>query len=160
MTNVRPRATVVLGGALMIIGSLILWVAVDVGFAEFSRDGIELIEGKITVVAGIVAVLAGLAMTGAGALGWLSSSVAFVASIVGGAALLTEYLDVMRRIRETDPNAAEATVGMGIWVTAAGVLVVLAGAVWSMMAQRAARQEGPTIAATERLDEVPGSPIP
>ena len=156
MTNVRPRITVVIGGALMIIGSLILWVAVDVGFATFSRDGIELTEGKITIAAGIVAVLAGLLMTGAGALGWLTSFVAFSASIVGGAALLTEYLDVMRRIRETDPDAAEATVGMGIWVTAAGVFVVLAGAVWSMMAQRTTRRESRAVAATERLDEVPG----
>ena len=45
------------GGTLVIVGSFLTWVSVDVGFATFSATGFENIEGKLTAAAGAVLVV-------------------------------------------------------------------------------------------------------
>jgi len=123
MTKRATQGAAILGAILLIAGSLLTWISVDVGFASFSSAGTDNIEGKLTAVAGVVLLLAGLVVTRDDAVGLISRYVGLIAAVFGGIVLMLEYLDVRERIAETDPATATATVGMGVWVTAVGAIV-------------------------------------
>ena len=136
MTSIPKRGVLLIGAALLIAGSYMTWISVDLGFTSFSSTGTETTEGKLTAIAGLVLVIVGLTLTRSGAVGRWSSLVGLAAAGFGGIVLLLEYLDVRERIAEADGSAAVATVGMGIWVTAAGALLAFAAATWALAAQR------------------------
>lgn len=136
MTNLSERALVLIGAALLIVGSFMTWISVDLGFASFSSTGTENIEGKLTVGAGVVLLLVALTLTGAGTLRTVSGFLGIAAALFGSIVLLLEYLDVRERIAEADPATATATIGLGVWVTAIGAAAALASTTWSLAAQR------------------------
>ena len=125
MENVSTRAGVLAGGALLIIGSFMTWISVDVGFSTFSATGTADIEGKLTAAAGIVVLLVGAVLLTNTALHGMARYLGLAAAMFGAVVLLLEYLQVQERIAETDPAVATATVGLGVWVTGIGALVAL-----------------------------------
>ncbi len=138
MTNLSERSLVLGGAVLLIVGSFMTWISVDVGFAQFSATGTENIEGKLTAGSGIVLILVALTLVGHGRLRAISGYLGIAAAIFGAGVLLLEYLEVQQRIAETDPARATATVGLGVWVTALGAVAALAAAIWAVRSQRRA----------------------
>ena len=134
MKEASKRVLMIIGAALLIIGSFMTWISVDVGFAQFSSTGAETTEGKLTVLAGAILMLLVLTMARDGSLGRISRLTALVAAIFGGVVLLMEYLDVQDRIAEAGDQAT-ATIGSGVWVTSVGAIVALAAAGWALMAR-------------------------
>ena len=125
MEAVWNRAALLAGAALLILGSFMTWISVDLGFASFSSTGTDNIEGKLTAAAGAALVVVGLTLTMGGMVGRLSGWVGLAVAGFGGIVLLLEYLDVRERIAETDPSQASATVGMGVWITGIGAIAAL-----------------------------------
>ena len=136
MENVSTRAGVLAGGALLIIGSFMTWISVDVGFSSFSATGTADIEGKLTAAAGIVVLLVGIVLLTNTALHGMARYLGLAAALFGAIVLLLEYLQVQERIAETDPAVATATVGLGVWVTGIGALVALGALGGSMVGAR------------------------
>ena len=124
----------IIGAALLIIGSFMTWVSVDVGFAQFSSTGADTTEGKLTILAGAVLMLLVLTVARDGSLGRISRLSALVAAVFGGVVLLMEYLDVQERIAEAGDQAT-ATIGAGVWVTSVGAILGIAAAGWALMAR-------------------------
>ena len=136
MTKRATQLVVLMGAILLIAGSLMTWISVDVGFAEFSSTGTDNIEGKLTAGAGVVLVLVGLAFTRDDMTGRVAGYLALAAAAFGGIVLLLEYLDVRERIAETDPATATATVGLGVWVTAVGAIAAIGAVATSLIRER------------------------
>ena len=125
MEAVWNRVALLAGAGLLILGSFMTWISVDLGFASFSSTGTDNVEGKLTAAAGVAVVLVGATLTMGGAIGRLSGWVGLGVAVFGGIVLLLEYLDVRERIAETDPSQASATVGMGVWITGIGAIAAL-----------------------------------
>jgi hypothetical protein len=68
---------------LVLVGSFLTWVTVDVGFAEFSSTGTATTDGKLTAIAAGVMTLAGMALLARGAVRTAASYVGVVASCSG-----------------------------------------------------------------------------
>jgi len=136
MNDMAKHVATIAGGVLLVIGSLMTWISVDLGFQAFSSTGTETAEGKMTLAAGIV-------LIGVGALLvsriWTHSSIAFVgaaAALFGAVVLVLEYMDVLDRIAAADGTGATATVGAGVWIAAIGALLALGATAWSVLAER------------------------
>lgn len=138
MKEASKRVLMIVGATLLIIGSFMTWVSVDVGFAQFSSTGAETTEGKLTILAGAVLMLLVLTLARDGSLGRFSRLLALVAAVFGGVVLLMEYLDVQNRIAEAG-DTASATIGTGVWVTSVGAILALAAAGWALMARSRGR---------------------
>lgn len=119
------RAAVLGGAALLVAGSFMTWISVDLGFAAFSSAGTDNIEGKLTAAAGVALLAVGATLKMSGIVGRLSVWLGLAAGLFGGIVLLLEYLDVRKLIAETDPSQATATVGIGVWVTGLGALAAI-----------------------------------
>lgn len=136
MTKRATLAGVMLGAVLLIIGSFLTWISVDLGFASFSSTGIDSIEGKLTAAAGIILAGVGMVFTRDDLVGRISRYLGLAVAIFGGIVLTLEYLDVRERIAETDSETATATVGLGVWVTAIGALAAMVATAASVAGQR------------------------
>jgi hypothetical protein len=132
------RLVLAVGAGLLIVGSLMTWISVDLGFTSFSATGFENIEGKLTLGAGVVLVLVALTLGARGNLGTTSNILGAAAAVFGTVVLLLEYVDVRQRIAEAEGTVATATVGLGVWITAIGCAAALAAVSWSVLSQRRA----------------------
>lgn len=139
LTEDRAAFFGVLGALAVITGSVLTWATVPVGFATISVPGIEA-NGKITVILGALSlalVVASLRLHGR------DLPIAAAVAGLGGAGVAFVYLldlrsasaQVLARVLATrtqlDPDAVAvrfgAQAGPGVWVVAAGgVLVALA----------------------------------
>ncbi|NND03497.1 MAG: hypothetical protein HKN91_11995 [Acidimicrobiia bacterium] len=136
MDDRAKHAATITGGALLVIGSLMTWISVDVGFQAFSSTGTETAEGKLTLAAGIVLIGVGaLLLSGIAA----HSAIAYAgaaAAVFGAVVLALEYMDVRARIADADGTGATATIGAGVWIAAVGVLLALAATGWTVLEKR------------------------
>lgn len=119
------------GGVLLVVGSLMTWVSVDLGFQAFSSTGIETTEGKLTLAAGVVLIGLGLVQLWRTLTPRVFGYLAVATALFGFAVLLFEYLDVLERIREAEGTPATASVGLGVWIAAIGALLALGAAAWT-----------------------------
>ena len=124
------------GGLLLVVGSLMTWISVDLGFQAFSAAGTETTEGKLTLGAGIVLILIGLVQLARSLAPRAFGLLALATATFGFVVLVLEYLDVLDRIREADGTPATATVGLGVWVAALGALLALGSAAWATVDER------------------------
>jgi hypothetical protein len=137
MSRFIDRIGLGVGALLLIIGSFMTWVSVDLGFTSFSAAGTDNIEGKLTVAAGGVVLVIGAALL-AGRMPVVPAGLAaLVATGFGAVVLLLEYLDVRERIAEAEGTPASAVVGAGVWTAAAGAIVALLSATWIAARNRA-----------------------
>jgi hypothetical protein len=130
------RIVVGVSALLIIVGSFMTWVTVDIGFAQFSTSGMDTVDGKLTAAAGVVVGLAALALGIKGRTGSWAIWVGLGAALFGTIVLLNEYLDVRQRIAEADPGSATAILELGLWITAAGALVALGALARMAISQR------------------------
>ncbi len=137
MTRSIDRALLMVGAVVLIIGSFMTWISVDLGFTSFSATGTENIEGKLTVGAGVAILLVAAAMLTGRVPARAAGFAALAAAVFGALVLLLEYLDVRERIAESDPDVATAVVGGGVWTAAIGSALALAGAIWYLASRRA-----------------------
>ncbi len=131
MGPVMRQLGAVSGGVLLVIGSLMTWISVDLGFSAFSATGIETIEGKLTLAAGVVLIGLGAVQLWRALAPRVVSFLAAVSAMFAGVVLFLEYLDVLDRIREAEGTIATAKVGSGVWIAAAGALLALGAASWT-----------------------------
>ena len=120
------------GGVLLVVGSLMTWVSVDLGFRAFSATGSETTEGKLTLAAGVILIVIALLQMRPVSARRFVGYLGLAAAVFGSVVLLLEYLDVLERIREAEGTPATAEVGMGVFVAAAGALVALVATTWSV----------------------------
>lgn len=135
MNNISMKLGTIAGGALLIAGSLMTWVSVDLGFRAFSASGTDTTEGKLTLAAGLVLVGLGLAALTHRATGRATTYLAAGAAVFGSVVLFLEYLDVVERIAQAEGTPATAVVGSGVWIAAVGAVVALAAAAWSVVSK-------------------------
>ena len=144
MATMSTRVVALVSGILLVIGSFMTWVTVDIGFAQFSTVGTESVDGKVTAAAGAIIGLVALLVGLRGRLGMLVTALGLGAATVAAVVLANEYLDVRQRMAQTDASEATATIGLGVWITAVGALVafgVLTAAL--MRARRHAAEAAP-----------------
>ncbi|MDJ0954656.1 MAG: hypothetical protein QNJ81_13345 [Acidimicrobiia bacterium] len=139
MSDSLRRFGAVGGGVLLVVGSLITWISVDLGFQAFSATGIETTEGKLTLAAGIVLIGLGLVQLWRALTPRLFGYLCALTALFGAVVLLFEYLDVLERIREADGTPATASVGLGVWIAAIGALLALAAGAWTVVDERRGR---------------------
>lgn len=135
MTTWVQRTALLIGSILVIVGSFMTWISVDLGFQSFSSSGTDNIEGKLTAGAGVVLVLVALALASGVPGARSASALGVAAAVFGSVVLMLEYLDVRERIAEAEGTIATATVGLGVWVTAIGAALSLVAAAWHMTGQ-------------------------
>lgn len=110
------RILIVVGAVVMGLGSFMPWVILDAPISTITRNGTDSRDGKIIAGAALVIVI--LAMSERVAIRcWLG---AVVAAIAG---LLVAYNAY--HITTTHPMGIHASVGMGLWVSAVGVVLSL-----------------------------------
>lgn len=115
-----PAGAVAAGGILVAAGSVMPWITATGGFGiSVTRSGIEGGDGLITIVLGIGLALTGLAMVrGQNLRLWGASLLMSVVTLV---LIAIDYVSLNDRIKTM---AAEATIfasiGIGIWLVAAG----------------------------------------
>ncbi len=136
MNDTAKQATTIVGGALLVLGSLMTWISVDVGFQKFSSTGLETTEGKLTVAAGVVVMAAGALLVSRISTHAVIGYVGAVAAVFGTVVLALEYIDVRSRIADADGTGATATVGAGVWVAAIGAVLALGATAWSVLDER------------------------
>lgn len=116
----------VLGGVLVLIGSALTWVTVDLGFATFSSTGLDTNDGKLTAAAALVMIAAGIAFAFTrGLVRTVSGFVGLAATVFASIVLINDYLDIRERIANTPADQAIATVGVGVWVSSIGCILAL-----------------------------------
>lgn len=135
MNNISRQLGAVAGGALLVIGSLMTWISVDLGFRAFSSTGTETTEGKMTLAAGVVLVVLGLLLVRGIVAGRAVNYLAAATAVFGAVVLLFEYLDVRARVAEADGTVATAAVGVGVWIAALGALLALGATVWTAIVE-------------------------
>ncbi len=139
MNRVSRQVGAFAGGALLVIGSLMTWISVDLGFRAFSSTGTESTEGKLTLAAGLVLVILGLLTLRGIATGRVVNYIAAATAAFGAVVLLLEYFDVRERIAEADGTGVTAAVGAGVWIAALGAVVALGATAWAAVAESRAR---------------------
>lgn len=136
----------ILGGALMVVGSFLNWLSVDaptltsfgvdLSFNGFGGEG-ETKDGPVFVFLAVVLVAFGVTMLAAKKV----LAVAILSVVVASLALLAAYVDV-KDVRDsidelkTLDNAITATMGPGLWVVLAGAVVGLVGGIATLAVRR------------------------
>ena len=139
--SVRPSVTVgaallLLGGALLIIGSLLDW------YTQFGRDvnGFSTVDGEtrngpVFVFFGVVAAGFGVAMLAAKRM----LAVAILGVVFSALAVLVAFIDLADVADAKDEApllGLELTQGPGLWVILVGGLVALAGGIAALAKRR------------------------
>lgn len=125
--NQRTAAIVVMvGGAVVAIGSFLPWASIATGLGSASIDGITG-DGKITVVLGGVIALLGLlaierpvSVARSGAMMLLG-----VAAVAFG---VWEYSNVQAKVDDVASDVVRASVGTGLYLVIAGGVIAIVGA--------------------------------
>jgi hypothetical protein len=128
LATVPENRLVAMVGALgLIVGALLPWVEARAGIISVDKAGIDG-DGIITLVIGVIALIVTFAFTTvAGA----RRAVVVAAGAIAAIVALYDLLDVQQQANELAHHAAtvpvDAGVGIGLWVTAAAAVVLLAG---------------------------------
>ncbi|NQV05628.1 hypothetical protein HQ535_03685 [bacterium] len=114
---------VVAGGALLVIlGSFLTWVSIDIGGQTISSSGTgEGGDGTLTLILAIAAVALAVFLLGKGTARKIA--VAIAAALI----LLIAIIDV-QDIMSGGDLGIDASVGIGLWLVVVGGVVALAGA--------------------------------
>jgi hypothetical protein len=117
---------VVLGGAVVILGSFLPWASVTTVFGTIGRTGMEGGDGVITL-------LLGLSIVGCGITAATNPKFWWRVPVLLGAAVAAfawfEYRDIAAKLAALAPNPYVAmSTGAGIWVLHVGALVTVCGA--------------------------------
>lgn len=160
-SGLAPGILAVIGGVLLVVGSLMSWVETAGPVASEAVHGIRSREGKVAFVCGLILIAAAV-------VGWLASTstparamfvVALVASLIASGFLLYDVLTKDRQIDDAIRTLVEVRTGRvltdqqvarareilarqgfsiefqpGIWIALAGGLVGVVGAVWGTVA--------------------------
>ena len=122
-----PRIAALVGAGAIIVGSLSPWATITSAFGSISVNGTDG-DGVLTIVGAIVvAILVALAK-------YVGS---IIVSLLTGALLLYDLIDVNRNISEVDNEFANASVGWGLWLATIAAAVAL---VSSIVLRQAARK--------------------
>ena len=140
MSNSVKQLSAIGGGVLLVVGSLMTWVSVDLGFRAFSVAGGETTEGKLTLAAGALLIVLALLQLRRARSPRLLGYPAAATAVFGSVVLLLEYLDVLERIREAEGTPATATVGLGVFVAGMGALIALIATAWNLVGKPPVQQ--------------------
>lgn len=118
------------GGLGMVAGPFLPYITAASGLGRIERSGIELVAPEIFIVIGAGAFIAWLAWQRVQS-GHGMSAVPMLLALVGGGLTLYYYLQVSDRVDSLTSDVAVGSIGTGLWITAAGVLVALLGS-WNV----------------------------
>jgi hypothetical protein len=128
--STASRVAVFAGAALLVVGAFLPWVEASVGFLSVTNNGIDG-DGAFTLACGI----------GAGVLFWLvvSNAGRLITLLAGAFSLLVAIYDITDINGKADELSSasgvfqvEASVGIGLWITAIAAIAVIVGAVLAM----------------------------
>lgn len=117
---------VVLGGAVVILGSFLPWATVTTVFGTIGRTGMEGGDGVLTLLLGLSIVGCGISAATAAKFWWripvlLGAAVAAFAWF--------EYQNIASKLATVASNPyVTSSIGAGIWVLHVGALVTVCGA--------------------------------
>jgi len=117
---------VVVGGALMGLGSILPWATATGPFGlSISKSGIEGGDGLITIVLGIAIAIIGLGMVRGAT--EVQRVLAIVGSLVALAVVALNYSDIESRLSDLGNSGSlvYGSVGIGIWLIGIGSVVAL-----------------------------------
>ena len=118
MNGKTAGIAMMVGGALLAVGSFLAWVTVG----PASQSGMDGGDGWFTLVAGATFALLGyFAYTGRSYPMWLG----WLALAVGAAVAIIDYFDIKSSI----DDFGEGSVGIGMWAMLAGVVIGIIGLV-------------------------------
>lgn len=124
-----PAIAVLLGGAIVAVGSVLPWVTAIGGFGvTVSRSGVEGGDGLITIGLGILIALLALTMIrGENLARWRG---ALILSAAAAALMVVDYFIIEGRIRDINRGQTVfASIGLGVWVTGIGAAIALIASV-------------------------------
>lgn len=136
-----PLFAAVAGGLLTTIGPLMPWLTATTGFGSLSRSGFDYgIDAKFIAGIGVVILLAGLATLGnARDPDWIVWGGA-LAAIVAIALTVPIHLELQDRVADfnEDNEFGIASIGMGLWVTYLGGILMGAATFIAVQAEKKA----------------------
>jgi hypothetical protein len=126
----RTAALVAIAGAVMLgVGCLLPWATITTGLGSASVNGIE---GDGVIILGIALIIGIAAVAALDRPGRLLPVVIFTGASLALIALAADYLSVVERLEEASSSVARASVGAGLYLSMAGGLVAVVGAVMMM----------------------------
>jgi hypothetical protein len=122
-----------IGAALLIVGAFLPWAKVSAGFLNVEVTGVDADnDGWVTLGCGVVALVV-LLVANPRVRGVLAGLAGGVAAWVG----VSDLIDVRRGIDDLEKAssviAAHASVGIGLWMTVVGAVVVVLAAAMNVM---------------------------
>ena len=123
-------AALMVGGALISIGSFLPWVTAYTGFGSIGRSGIEGGgDGVITLIAGL-----GILILGSSRFFGYSQPTAWrfapplLAGLITLAIVIVDYLGIEERVRSIEAEGGGASVGMGLYAVGIGAAATILAA--------------------------------
>ncbi len=127
--NRTPAILAIFGGALAAVGSVMPWVTIVAFFGSISRSGVDDgNDGIVTLAAGALAVLAGIVSLSKRPARSFGVLLVLLALLAGAVAVLDlrEVTDRVAMVNADADGAGRASVGAGLYVIAAGAIVMMA----------------------------------
>ena len=172
----------VVGGALLVLGSLLTWAEVTGGGTSVTAKGVDGSDGYITLVAGLVAVVAGIMM--ARGTGRVLAVLVILAGIVGGGIGLYDALTAKDSVIDEEAEELAPTFGasaqqvrtvldqaiyagqlsvsisIGLYVVIGGGVVALAGGILGLRGSSEPALPGQTAAPATLATTIGGPEVP
>lgn len=120
----KPKLVAALGGALLVVGSLLPWVTLSVGLMSRSLNGTDG-DGIITLIVGALITLAGLG--GSEKPGARASSIAAILGVLSFLFIGYKILALSSTVYEESSTLLSASLGIGLWVCALGSVFSFSG---------------------------------
>lgn len=149
----KPKYVALVGGIVMIVGSLLPWVSVSSMFGTINKNGIEG-DGIFTLICGVAVILASIVAKEKP--GKPSSVLAVLFGLFGGILAVFTLANVGEATRTISGESVFAAVGIGIYVTLIGAVVAIVG---GLMKSTSVTPQGEAITPLAATDDVV-TPIP
>lgn len=120
----KPKLIAALGGALLVVGSLLPWATLSVGAITRSFVGTDG-DGIITLVIGAVITLAGI--SGSDKPAARASLIAAVLGLIGFFIMVYKILMLSSTVSDSNSALLHASLGIGLWVCALGSVFAFSG---------------------------------
>lgn len=141
MTHRNAAILVIVGGAMMVVGSFMPWISARTGLGSISVAGTDG-DGVVTLLLGGAAALIALVHLDRPIAGLLRGGI-FLAGAIGVVVAVIDYGAASERISGIDSAAVAASVGAGLYIVGLGSVATAFGGL-SMGTVSEAPQDEPT----------------
>lgn len=125
MTHRNAAVLVIVGGAMMVIGSFMPWISARTGLGSINVAGTDG-DGVFTLLFGGAAALIALVHLDRPIAGFLRGGI-FLAGAVGVVIAVLDYSAAAERISGIDSEAVAASVGAGLYIVGLGAVATAFG---------------------------------